>query len=99
MYIFLSMIGYLNMLDMILFLVIIIGKIKGFGRDAKGIQAKGKKASQYDVKEVRFIEPLHKPEDDLPTAEPEVIENQAGEIDNSDVEDPIDIDDDQLTLF
>ena len=29
------------MLDMILFLVIIIGKIKGFGRDAKGIQAKG----------------------------------------------------------
>ena len=65
----------------------------------KGIQAKGKKASQYDVKEVRFIEPLHKPEDDLPTAEPEVIENQAGEIDNSDVEDPIDTDDDQLTLF
>ena len=53
------------------------------------------------MKEVRFIEPLHKPEDDLPTAEPEVIENQAGEIDNSDVEDPIDIDtdDDQLTLF
>ena len=32
-------------------------------------------------------------------AEPEVIENQAGEIDNSDVEDPIDTDDDQLTLF
>lgn len=30
----------------------------------KGIQAKGKKASQYEIKEIRFIEPLHKPEDD-----------------------------------
>ncbi len=31
----------------------------------KGFQAKGKKASQYEIKEIRFIEPLHKPEDDL----------------------------------
>lgn len=30
----------------------------------KGIQAKGKKASQYEIKEIRFGEPLHKPEDD-----------------------------------
>lgn len=66
----------------------------------KGLQAKGKKTSQYDVKEVCFIEPLHKPEDDIP-AEPAEVENQAGEIDNSDVEDPLDIsaDDDQPTLF
>lgn len=31
----------------------------------KGIQAKGKKASQYEIKEIRFGEPLHKPEDDV----------------------------------
>ena len=31
----------------------------------KGYQAKGKKASQYEIKEIRFIEPLHKPEDDM----------------------------------
>ena len=35
----------------------------------KGLQAKGKKASQYDIKEIRFIEPLHKPEDDEPLHE------------------------------
>ncbi len=54
----------------------------------KGLQAKGKKTSQYDVKEVRFIEPLHKPEDDMVPSENETDE-------------PLDlnIDDDQLTLF
>ena len=69
----------------------------------KGVQAKGKKVSAMDVKSVRFIEPLHKPEDDV---QPEVseAENLAGEIDNTDVEDPIDLDipgddDVQLTLF
>ena len=31
----------------------------------KGLAAKGKKVSQYEVKSVRFIEPLHKPEDDI----------------------------------
>ena len=54
-----------------------------------------------DVKAVKFIEPLHKPEDDVVPEESEA-ENQAGEIDNSDVEDPIDIsldDDIQLSLF
>lgn len=35
----------------------------------KGIAAKGKKCHAYDLKQVEFIEPLHKPEDDL--AEPE----------------------------
>ena len=67
----------------------------------KGIQAKGKKCSAMDVKAVAFIEPLHKPEDDVEVQESEA-ENQAGEIDNTDVEDIIDIDlpdDPQLSLF
>ena len=67
----------------------------------KGIQAKGKKVSAMDVKAVKFVEPLHKPEDDVVPEESEA-ENQAGEIDNTGVEDPIDIDlpdDPQLTLF
>ena len=66
----------------------------------KGINAKGKRVSAYEVKSVTFIEPLHKPEDDI---EPKEIENQAGDIDNSDIPDPIDQDstedDGQLTLF
>ena len=69
----------------------------------KGIQAKGKKTSQYDVKSVQFIEPLHKPEDDIVEEESQA-ENQAGEIDNSDVVDdePLDLnidEDNQLSLF
>ena len=66
----------------------------------KGLQAKGKKTSQYDVKKVKFIEPIHRPEDDI-VPEESLAENQAGEIDNSDIDDePIDLDiDDQLTLF
>ena len=54
------------------------------------------------MKAVAFIEPLHKPEDDI-IPETSEAQNQAGEIDNSDVEDPIDIDfpdeDMQLSLF
>ena len=67
----------------------------------KGQQAKGKKVSAMDVKSVQFGEPLHLPEDDVVPVEAEP-ENEAGEIDNSDVEDPIDpIDEDdvQLSLF
>ena len=68
----------------------------------KGLQAKGKKVSALDVKSVTFVEPLHKPEDDI-IEETSEAENQAGEIDNTDVEDPIDIDfpddDMQLSLF
>ena len=66
----------------------------------KGLQAKGKKTSALDVKSVKFIEPLHKPEDDVAPQENQA-ENQAGEIDNSDIEEPLDlnIDDNQLTLF
>ena len=58
----------------------------------KGLQAKGKKTSQYDVKEVRFIEPLRKPEDDI------VPSGSATE----EVDEPLDLnidDEDQLTLF
>ena len=68
----------------------------------KGLQAKGKRVSAMDVKAVKFGEPLHKPEDEIVANEYEG-ENQAGEIDNSDVEDPIDLtlpdDDIQLSLF
>lgn len=66
----------------------------------KGLQAKGKRASDKELKEVRFIEPLHKPEDDMVQEESDA-ENLAGEIDNNDVADPIDPeeDDSQLSLF
>ena len=67
----------------------------------KGLQAKGKKVSAMDVKSVKFGEPLHLPEDEV-VPETSEAENQAGEIDNSDVEDPIVIsldDDIQLSLF
>ena len=68
----------------------------------KGLQAKGKKVSAMDVKSVTFIEPIHKPEDDVVPTESEA-ENQAGEIDNTDVEEIIDLeipgDDAQLSLF
>ena len=54
------------------------------------------------MKKVHFIEPLHKPEDDVAPQESEA-ENQAGEIDNSDVSDDSSDDtindDAQLTLF
>lgn len=67
----------------------------------KGLTAKGKKTSQYEVKSVVFIEPLHKPEDDIDTpSEPSAAENLAGEINNDGVEDPIDINDEELpSLF
>ena len=68
----------------------------------KGVQAKGKKVSSMDVKSVKFGEPLHKPEDEV-VPEVSEAENLADEVDNSDVEDPIDItlpdDDIQLSLF
>ena len=71
----------------------------------KGLTAKGKKCHNYDLDMVCFIEPLHKPEDNIETEEPQ---NMAGEIDNEDVEEidlpnPEDIDGgeagDQPTLF
>jgi topoisomerase-4 subunit A len=41
----------------------------------KGLTAKGKKCSPYDLKTVEFGEPLHKPEDDAePAPEPEPMD-------------------------
>ena len=40
----------------------------------KGLAAKGKKCSGMDLKAVEFIEPLHKPEDDIVPEEEEPIE-------------------------
>ena len=40
----------------------------------KGIAAKGKKASPMDLKSIRFIEPLHKPEDDIDDEPLDIIE-------------------------
>ena len=52
----------------------------------KGLTAKGKRCHSLDVKKVRFIEPLHKPEDDIdPDAGETEPQNLAGEIDMSDI--------------
>ena len=52
----------------------------------KGLTAKGKRCHSLDVKKVRFVEPLHKPEDDIdPNAEEAEPQNLAGEIDMSDI--------------
>ena len=57
----------------------------------KGYSAKGKKVHSLDVKDVKFIEPLHKPEDDIQEEEGnDEPENLAGEIDIEDIIDPID---------
>lgn len=41
----------------------------------KGYSAKGKKCHQYDLKEVKFIKPLHKPEDDTEDEPLDIIED------------------------
>ena len=41
----------------------------------KGYSAKGKKCHQYDLKEVKFIEPLHKPEDDIEDEPLDIIDD------------------------
>ena len=45
----------------------------------KGITAKGKKCSSLDLKAVEFIEPLHKPEDDIVPEEEEPIDIELDE--------------------
>ena len=45
----------------------------------KGLTAKGKKCSSLDLKAVEFIEPLHKPEDDLVPEEEEPIDIELDE--------------------
>ena len=51
----------------------------------KGVTAKGKKVSPYEVKHVEFGEPLHKPEDDLEPEAPTIAEGL-------DADDAIDVD-------
>lgn len=41
----------------------------------KGYAAKGKKCHQYDLKEVKFTEPLHKPEDDIEDEPLDIIDD------------------------
>lgn len=41
----------------------------------KSYAAKGKKCHQYDLKEVKFIEPLHKPEDDIEDEPLDIIDD------------------------
>ena len=74
----------------------------------KGISAKGKKCvDRGDVKKVRFIEPLHKPEDDIvpelvediPDAETEETVNVQQENTVTIAEEPIDIMIEEPTLF
>ncbi len=72
----------------------------------KGIQAKGKKVSSFDVRKVLFGEPLHKPEDDVLPEASEAENQVGGDIDDADIEivdnEPVDIslnDDPQLSLF
>ena len=45
----------------------------------KGLTAKGKKCSSLDLKAVEFIEPLHKPEDDIAPEEEEPIDIELDE--------------------
>ena len=42
----------------------------------KGYTAKGKKCHQYDIKKVKFVEPLQKPEDEIP----EPVEEEPAEV-------------------
>lgn len=53
----------------------------------KGYSAKGKKCHQYDLKEVRFIEPLHKPEDDIDDEPLDIIEPMDQDSDTPEVQD------------
>lgn len=53
----------------------------------KGYSAKGKKCHQYDLKEVRFIEPLHKPEDDIDDEPLDIIEPMDQDSDTTEVQD------------
>ena len=54
----------------------------------KGYTAKGKKCHQYDLKKVRFIEPLDKPDDD---AAEYGLSSEAAPADEAVPEEPIDI--------
>ncbi len=57
----------------------------------KGYSAKGKKCHQYDLKEVKFIEPLHKPEDDIDDEPLDIIEPMDQDSDTTEVQDIPDV--------
>lgn len=57
----------------------------------KGYSAKGKKCHQYGLKEVRFIEPLHKPEDDIDDEPLDIIEPMDQDSDTTEVQDIPDV--------
>ena len=57
----------------------------------KGYAAKGKKCHQYDLKEVKFIEPLHKPEDDIDDEPLDIIEPMDQDSDTTEVQDIPDV--------
>jgi topoisomerase-4 subunit A len=58
----------------------------------KGLAAKGKKCSSLDLKSVEFIEPLHKPEDDLAPEDEEPIDI-APEDEDIEVAEPVEVTD------
>ncbi len=60
----------------------------------KGVSAKGKKCHSLELSKVEFIEPLHKPEDDIVEAEAEDQTQETGEVE----EEVIDILDDVVAL-
>ena len=60
----------------------------------KGYTAKGKKCHQYDIKKVKFVEPLQKPEDEIPepVEEEPVAEEPEAEVPATEPEEtPLDI--------
>lgn len=57
----------------------------------KGYSAKGKKCHQYDLKEVRFIEPLHKPKDDIDDEPLDIIEPMDQDSDTPEIQDIPDV--------
>ena len=56
----------------------------------KGLAAKGKKCSSMDLKQVEFIEPLHKPEDDAEPEDEEPVEI-ATEEDETELTEPVEV--------
>ena len=68
----------------------------------KGLTAKGKKCHDREIKKVEFIEPLHKPEDDVPAAGQSLTSQDIDlEIDTASgsVEDLPDLNIEEPTLF
>ena len=58
----------------------------------KGLTAKGKKCSSYDLAAVEFVEPLHKPEDDVDPDGQEPVEIEVAAEDEEPIEMELDVD-------